>query len=290
MKKCFVEQITRTCDIEIAKRAWGARINNTNGNIARYLITDFRAFGLLTGMIRYISHRENINEKIFYRGQNQEWILKPKLYRPIPAESKENLSEEKIGLANEWMNRALKIVEEEDFDFAGTDNERKAMAQHYGLATDFVDVVDNIQTALWFAYDGLPDNASVGYVYVISVPLHKAAIIDLRNKSSEWLRPQVQQAFCFKMNKITEFGKISERYHIMTFVIPRGLLRLWSNHDVIGHDFMFPPYENDRANYFWSKAERRLKEAGIGTSPTEWISRKVAERGLHNGKQIYEQR
>lgn len=283
MKQNLIDQITKTCDAEITKRLWGARISNAKGNIARYLITDFRAFGLLTGVIRYISHRENINEKIFYRGQNQEWPLRPKLYRPNPADHKEHLSAEEIELANEWMELALKIVEE-DFDFAGTNNERKAMAQHYGLATDFIDIVDHIQTALWFAYDELQDSASVGYIYVISIPLYNATIIDLRNKPSDWLRPQVQQAFCFKMNKTTEFGKISGRYHVMTFVIPRDLLRLWSNYDVIGRDFMYPPDDNDHAHYFWSKAAQRLEEAKIGTSPTEWINRKLKERGLHNGK------
>ena len=284
MKRELMDQITKTCDAEIIKRAWGSRIPNAKGNIARYLITDFRAFGLLTGMIRYISHREGINERIFYRGQNQEWLLKPKLYRPNPVDHKENLNAEEFKLANEWMDCALKIVEEEDFVFAGTDDERKAMAQHYGLATDFIDVVDHIQTALWFAYDGLPDSASAGYVYVLSVPLYKATIIDSRNKPSDWLRPQVQQAFCFKMNKITEFGKISEQYHVMSLVVPRNLLKLWSNYDVIGKDSMYPPLENDRGIYFWSKAEQRLKDAGIGTSPYEWMSRKLAERGVFNGK------
>lgn len=284
MRKELIEQITRICDAEIAKKMWGARIHNSEGNIARYLITDFRAFGLLSGMIRYISYRERIDEKIFYRGQNQEWPLKPKLYRSNPSDHKKNLSNEEIKLANEWMNYALKIVEEEGFDFAGTDDERTAMAQHYGLATDFIDVVDHIQTALWFAYDGLPDNASVGYVYILSVPLYKAKIIDLRNKPSEWLRPQVQQAFCFKMNKATEFGKISERYHVMTLVVPRDLLRLWSNYDVIGKSFMYPPDDTDRACYYWSKAEQHLNADGLRTTPTEWISRKLSEEGMHDGK------
>ena len=187
MKQNLIDQITKTCDAEITKRLWGARISNAKGNIARYLITDFRAFGLLTGVIRYISHRENINEKIFYRGQNQEWPLRPKLYRPNPADHKEHLSAEEIELANEWMELALKIVEE-DFDFAGTNNERKAMAQHYGLATDFIDIVDHIQTALWFAYDELQDSASVGYMdfnyfifyYIGSVEIYEGDTFNVR--------------------------------------------------------------------------------------------------------------
>ena len=39
------------------------------------------------------------------------------------------------------------------FDPIGTDDEREALAQHYGLKTRFLDVVDNVQSALWFAYD-----------------------------------------------------------------------------------------------------------------------------------------
>ncbi len=267
------------------KRVWATRLRNGNGGIARYLVTDFRAFGLLTGIVRYYSYLNNTNERIFYRGQSVEWALKPSIYRGCAPQNCNDakevlLAKEKMILVEKWKELAMKLVLEEDFDFKGTNDEREAMAQHYGLATSFVDIVDHLQTALWFSYDKMDGNSNVGYVYLVSVPSSKSILIDLRNKPSIWLRPQVQQAFCFRMDKPKEYGKISEQYHIMTFVVPKDLLRLWSNYDVIGRDYMYPPAETDLGKYYWEKAEIRLKKAGIGISPETWVEQKLAERGL----------
>ena len=264
MEKKIIEEIVRVCDVEIAKRAWGAKLSSAKGNIPRYLITDFRAFGLLTGIIRHYVHREKLDEQVFYRGQNAEWPLKPKLYRKC-------CTKESIELADRWKVEALKIIKEARFDFDGTSDEREALSQHYGLATSFIDVVDHIQTALWFAYDNMPEGNDVGYVYVISVPKSKATIIDLRNKPSQWLRPHIQQAFCFKMKKTTEFGRISERYHIMSFVVPKYLLKIWSGYDFLTSDCMYPPEGKDSGLSFWNSAALSLEQAGIGLNPDEWV-------------------
>lgn len=263
-------EITKVCNAEITKHLWGVQISNSpNGNMPRFLITDYRALGLLTGIIRYYAHRENISEQIYYRGQSKEWPLKPSLYRYCT-------STRKLQLAEIWKTRALEVISEEQFDFNGTNDEREALAQHYGLSTSFIDVVDHIQTALWFACDKLTENESVGYVYVLSIPREKAKVIDLRNKPSKWLRPHTQQAFCFKMNKITELGKISGRYHIMTFVIPKDLLRRWSNYDAILKEYMYPPLSDDNGAQFWDKAEQRLRNAGLETNPEKWIGQQLA--------------
>lgn len=182
----------------------------------------------------------------------------------------------KTSISRNWKTRALEVISEEQFDFNGTNDEREALAQHYGLSTSFIDVVDHIQTALWFACDKLTENESVGYVYVLSIPREKAKVIDLRNKPSKWLRPHTQQAFCFKMNKITELGKISGRYHIMTFVIPKDLLRRWSNYDAILKEYMYPPLSDDNGAQFWDKAEQRLRNAGLETNPEKWIEQQLA--------------
>lgn len=289
MNRSTYMEIIKQCDKVLTddkRKVWATRLKNSQkGNVVRYLITDFRAFRLLTGIVRYYSTRRKTNERIFYRGQSNEWPLKPKIYRGCEPKNcninKEvELAKEKMILANEWKKAAMDLILAEQFDFNGTLDEREAMAQHYGMSTSFIDIVDHIQTALWFAYNTLDANASAGYVYVISVPTYKATIIDLRNKPSIWLRPQVQQAYCFKMNKITEFGKIPERYHIMTFVVPRELLRIWSNYDVIGEDYMFPTADTDKGLYHWRKAECRLVNSGIEISPEKWIEQKLAEKGL----------
>ena len=267
MKKKVIDEIVRVCDKEILAKMWGSKLSNSpKGNIARYLITDFRAFGLLTGIVRHYVYREGLDEQVFYRGQNEEWPLKPKLYRKC-------YTKERVTLADQWKEKALRIVEKANFDFDGTIDEREALSHHYGLATSFIDVVDHIQTALWFAYDNIPKENSVGYVYVISVPKNKATIIDLRNKPSKWLRPHIQQAFCFKMREITEFGKISESYHIMTFVVPKDLLKIWSGYDFLSQENMYPPKSRDSGLSFWGSARLRLEQAGLGLDPNEWIEK-----------------
>ncbi len=201
MNRKLRSEILRVCDVAIKRHCWGARISNSSkGNMPRFLITDYRALGVITGIVRYHVHRGKIQEQIFYRGQREEWTLKSSLYRGCE-------TKERMVLAEEWRTNVLKIVKEQRFDFEGTDDEREAMAQHYGLATSFIDVVDHIQTALWFAYDKMSDENSVGYIYILSVPKDKAVVIDLRDKPSQWLRPHTQQAFCFRMNQAKELGK-----------------------------------------------------------------------------------
>lgn len=280
MKKGIIEEIVRVCDKEIAGRMWGAKLSNcSKGNMPRYLITDFRAFGLLTGIVRYYTYREKLDEQIFYRGQSAEWPLKPKLYRNC-------CSKESVGLADQWKTEALNVIKKARFDFDGTLDEREALSQHYGLATSFIDVVDHIQTALWFAYNDMPDGNDVGYVYVIAVPKNKATIIDLRNKPSQWLRPHIQQAFCFKMNNITQFGRISERYHIMSFVIPKNLLKIWSGYGFLTPECMYPPEEKDRGLSFWRDAALSLEKAGLGLNPDQWIKQHTVDKSglIANGE------
>ena len=281
MRRETISKMLRVCDSELEKRMWGAKLPNGKGKIRRYLITDFRAFGLITGIARYLVKSEEKEERIFYRGQAEEWVLKPKLYRDCNTKIE-------IELANKWKEKALEIALQEGFDYRGKEENvadyREALAQHYGLATSFIDVVDHIQTALWFAYDRLHKESSVGYIYMVSVPKERSILIDLRDKPSEWLRPHIEQAFCFKMKKVTELGKISERYHIMTFVIPRDLLAIWNSCGMFTNSFVYPPKKLDRGLEYWEKVEKRLKEEGLGLEPTQWIQKKISEKGQSVGK------
>ena len=85
MNRSTYMEIIKQCDKVLTddkRKVWATRLKNSQkGNVVRYLITDFRAFGLLTGIVRYYSTRRKTNERIFYRGQSNEWPLKPKIYR-----------------------------------------------------------------------------------------------------------------------------------------------------------------------------------------------------------------
>lgn len=159
----------------------------------------------------------------------------------------------------------------------GTDDEREALCQHYGLRTRCIDLVDNIQTALWFAYDRsfIKDDREqrfdedVGYVYVIAVPNDdtKVKIIDLREKPSNFLRPHTQQAFMMKTsNSRKELGRLSA-YQAATFIIPRTLLRLWSNYDNIPSNYMYPNDVTDAGLRFWNGAVKKVIDDGYDFGP-----------------------
>lgn len=135
MDTCIISQILKQCDNVLAddkRRVWATRLNNGKGGVARYLVTDFRAFGLLSGIVRYYSHIKKIDERIFYRGQPSEWTLKPKLYRTCAPQNCNNetdvrLAKEKMSLVEEWKKSAMEIVLSEHFDFQGSDEEREAI-------------------------------------------------------------------------------------------------------------------------------------------------------------------
>lgn len=259
------ERMLRTIDAQLEQRNWGIRCKGTSpGNKPRYYIMDYRALALVTGIVRYYFYKEEKEEsayRLYYRGQSQDWELQSSLYRGCK-------NRKDVENRNRWRELALSLISK-DFDPKGEPDDREALAQHYGLHTQFLDVVDHIQTALWFAYDeagSSQQDESVGYVYIIAVPKN-AEVIDLRRKPSEWLRPHIQQAFCVRFPKPdAELGKVSA-YLVLTLVIPRTSLRAWSNYDNIPHDYFFPSEEIDKGAYFWAEAEKELTAQRLLPNP-----------------------
>jgi hypothetical protein len=148
--------------------------------------------------------------------------------------------------------------------------EREALAQHYGLATRSLDLVDHVQTAAWFAFDRatLEDTAredAVGHIYALSSDAKEewAKVIDLRLKPSTWLRPHMQQALMlFRGPRAT--GQTDFDYACVAhFIVPRPLLRIWSNYDLSSRDVMFPSETQDQGAWFFSRAVEKLVAAGL---------------------------
>lgn len=264
-----IAEISSSIDKQLSDRHWGIRAKgNSPGKHPRYYIMDYRGLALATGIIRYAYHKNKPGTQIFYRGQRRDWELWTSLYRNC---SNKTETEE----ADLWLRDALKSITTA-FDPEGTDDEREALAQHYGLKTRFLDVVDNVQSALWFAYDHIETDDphfddSVGYIQAIAVPSADFTVIDLRNKPSEWLRPHVQQGFAIKRNvPNAELGKIS-KYLVATFIISRENLRLWSNYDNLPHDYFYPSAAVDKGMTHWEKANSKLKSDGIEIFPPKQL-------------------
>lgn len=254
-----LRDIGRIVRRELEAKHWGTIApGNSPSGAERFYVFDYRALGLVTGIYRYKLKDYPIS--LFYRGQTKDYAVSASLFRKT-----KNADERDAAIS--WERKILNELKPH-FDPQGTDDEREALAQHYGLHTRFIDIADNIQTAIWFAYDWQTKavdkyDDDVGYISILGLPTDDGGLImDLRRKPSQWLRPHVQQAFVYRaQNPKKEAGCIN-RFHIATLVIPRTLMRQWSNYDWIGHDTFYPPASHDAGLRFWQDAVKVLEDKG----------------------------
>ena len=254
-----LEAIDQIVSHELEAKHWGTTAPGTSPSGAkRFYVFDYRGLGLVTGIYRY--KLKDLPISLFYRGQVKDHPISASIFRKT-----KNARERAEALA--WEKEILTELTPL-FDPCGTDDEREALAQHYGLHTRFIDVADNIQTAIWFAYDWQTKleekyDDDVGYISILGIPTEDGGtIIDLRKKPSQWLRPHVQQAYVYRaQNPEKESGCIN-RYHIATLIIPRLLMREWSNYDCLGHDTFYPPASHDAGLRFWLRAKEALEMKG----------------------------
>lgn len=263
VRQTLRKRVNKTIGYELDKNRWGAVAPSSRDQIKHFYITDFRALNLVTGLIRY--SLKGTNTQVYYRGQERDYFLIPSLYRSAKTGEDAATAEQKLA--------EIMTCIKPHFDPIGTDDEREALCQHYGLHTRWIDIIDNIQTALWFAYDRTYVNdereqrfdEDVGYIYVLAVPSdeNKVKVIDLREKPSQFLRPHTQQAFAAKaFNSSKELGKLSA-YQVATFIIPRPLLKIWSNYDNIPASYMYPNNVTDAGLRFWEQAVEEVRKASL---------------------------
>lgn len=262
-----MDRIRKIASGEIEKRHWGTRApGRSPGGAPRLYILDIRGLFLAAGVLRYTLHSHGCG--LLYRGQSRDWDLRCALLRG--AADKHAVSDRLT-----WLSKALAEITRV-FDPTGTADEREALAQHYGLPTIWLDLVDHLQTAAWFAYhrpdgDSQGRDDAVGYIYAIAHPLgtnDEATAIDLRLKPSEWLRPHVQQAWSIRTKAPSkELGRLTH-LHVCTFVVPRPLLGDWSAYSAISESVMLPNEHEDSGLRYWHRAEDALKAKGL--LPVPW--------------------
>ncbi len=274
VKQEFDNFIDETIITELRKRFWGSdAVGKSAGGGRRLLITDFRGLMLAIGSIRYFMSKHET--KIFYRGQVEDWELAPSLFRNCKTKEdfKKNL---------EWNRKIIESLSD-TFDIVDeTGKYREALLQHYGMRTTCFDVVDHVQTACWFACNGVPNNAykpedknnkidsDIGYFYIMAVPEKdndQYEYIDLRQKPSEWLRPQIQQAFVIRQKNPLAFGTKLNHLCVLTFIIPTQLLKIWSNSEFVTEEIIYPHYAYDRGIKHYLAATQTLKERGFSLLP-----------------------
>jgi len=142
-REFFFRQLVEIVRAERVGRHWGALKSKGAGAFAHptLYVLDMRGLLLITGAMRYLLHASGT--ALFYRGQSRHRPhLTPSLYRSTGQLTKA-----------ERLRRERRLDEQLDtiadvFDLRPSiAEEREALAQHYGLATRSLDLVDHVQTA-----------------------------------------------------------------------------------------------------------------------------------------------
>lgn len=249
------------------ERHWGTPAPGSKG-APRYYVFDLRGLLLAAGVLRYELSKNAT--RLFYRGQTQDWKPIPSLYRGATTSAD-------IGIREAWVDRCISEVAGR-FDPKGTPDAREALAQHYGLKTRWLDVVDNVQTAAWFAISDATSSqdarrdASVGYIQLLACPDAQSSEIrayDLRTKPSNWARPHIQQAWAVAGHPQAKYLGSLSRFHVCTFIVPQPLLSAWSGRESLTTATMFPNQAEDEGLRFWLAAEEHLRSRDL--LPPPWL-------------------
>ncbi len=264
-RNTFYTTFESSVETSLVARHWGGigRAALEPSGYTELYVLDMRGLLLAVGTLRYLlkAHKS----AIFYRGQaNHHAHLTPGVYRT----DKQLKSDEKDAREKRLEARLAAIAT--DFDPLGTPQEREALAQHYGLPTRCLDVVDHVQTAAWFACDRHDTSTrdAAGHIYVLAVDQGEdyARVVDLRCKPSNWLRPHFQQAYMLfpgpRALRQPDFNYAC----VAHFIVPRPLLCIWSNYESLSRAIMYPSSDKDQGAFFWEKAVNILKQGGLTPS------------------------
>ena len=239
-----------------------------------YHVHDPHALVQAAGYLKHI-HGCNGGEHIFFRGESKLYgTLPPTLFRGVSTHAGQS---RKIGL----LNAALNSARAKNKIFNSLDpSAHEPLLQHYGLKTSWIDLVDNIWVALWFAchraYAVGPINEYLhfeqrteskdpgGFAYILLVsadskPAQKSPpgivigknteLVDLRvTAPSIFLRPHAQHGLLMRMRGDTVMRPIDYSPQI------RGVVRIslgdaleWLGHGkMLGVHALFPPPFYDR--------------------------------------------
>lgn len=235
----------------------------------------------------YLKH--NTLEGIYFRGQsNYHDELRPALYRGIDSDAAKYSREERLNnKINEYREACPAFSKFGDYA-------AEPLLQHYGLQTTWLDLVDNIWVALWFACheakstrDGhfihfqrrVPNESNkYAYIYLIGTDLERRRIdkpgywngsntelIDLRIAvPSYFLRPHAQHGLLFRCK-----GHVASRPLNYAKQI-RGLVRIplekafdWlGNGHTVGVHSLFPPA-------YYDNGYKILLQSGVNFDPRD---------------------
>jgi hypothetical protein len=253
---------------------------------AVYHVKDSHALIQAAGYLKYKYGADN--EAIYFRGHTSLYGgLRPSLYRKIDSHAAQTKREGALNATIKELRTRCNLLENL------YEKAREPLLQHYGLNTTWIDLVDNIWIALWFAchkaktagetseylhYERRePDFCKKEFAYISLVaadladlnsphPGHfiskKTELMDLRVACpSIFLRPHSQHALLLRIHGDTIRRPLD--YSTQT----RGIIRVdlsmalsWlGNAHTLSQHTLFPPA-------YYDHGYRLLVSSGLGTS------------------------
>lgn len=200
----------------------GASATTTPGGQVVFPVKDTHTLIQAAGYLKHV-YGKNKSELIFFRGESKIYpTLPPTAFRGIRTKRAESSAVQRINTAISHFSRPLA---------ATAPYAHEALLQHYGLKTTWVDLVDNIWVALWFACHQaraagpcgeylnferrIPRTDATGKAYILLVGADAAApdparpglyigpnteLIDLRIAApSVFVRPHAQHGLLMRM-------------------------------------------------------------------------------------------
>jgi hypothetical protein len=127
-----------------------SKIRNATGHGATWIpdagVLEVSSTHALTRAAGYLKYLSKYNEFVLFRGQSQLYpSMRPVLHRGITTTSS---LKNRDNIFSEYLKECRKA---DAFVTATPEHAQEGILQHYGIATKWLDLVDNIWVALWFA-------------------------------------------------------------------------------------------------------------------------------------------
>lgn len=132
-------------------------------------------FNSIYDLVKHLkSEEERTGEKYYYRGQlNKDWPIQSTISR---ANLDQKECEKTESLVKWLMNHNLLKLGRND---PLTEQKCYAIAQHYGYKTDFIDFTTSIDTAAFFATDGILENPEFDYGAIWRITEKEASMLEI---------------------------------------------------------------------------------------------------------------
>lgn len=157
-------------------RNWGIDYVDTK-NFPHLIISDPLMLAGFTGYLKYQFINRGSNSKVFFRGQIKNFDLIPSLFSDYEGIITDNARiDRRFEAYEDLADRTSSLYNASRF----RNENLNPILQHYGIRTPWIDLVDNIFVAIWFATNGydedenglakfLPSNEEFGWIYYFLV-------------------------------------------------------------------------------------------------------------------------